>query len=665
MSAITKLLIANRGEIALRVMRTAKAMGLKTVAVYSDADAKAPHVKFADQSVHIGPSPVNESYLRADKILDAAKATGANAIHPGYGFLSENADFAKACKTAGLIFVGPPEEAVNVMGDKARSKRAMIAAGVPCVPGYQGEDQSDATLIAESKNMTFPIMVKAAAGGGGRGMRLVHEPKDLENAIKLARSEAENAFGDGALIIEKAVQEPRHVELQVFADRAGNTIHLGERDCSVQRRHQKVIEEAPCPVMTPELRAAMGEAAVNAAKAVNYEGAGTVEFLLDRSGEFYFLEMNTRLQVEHPVTEMITGLDLVALQLRVAQGEDLGITQEDVTLTGHSIEVRLYAEDPSQDFLPSTGPITLWQAPDTARVDSGIETSGEVSPFYDSMVAKIITHASTRDGARRKMIAALEGTALIGPQNNRDFLIDALGQDSFAKGEATTAFIAQVYGENGYTPAPLSALDSALAAITEYSLACSQAKLQALEVNCELLGWSSTGPIETVYLYGHDEEQIALRIRSTEKGTTIVLPEGEESFSVKATDGANFDVILSGEHHSVTAVQARSGEMHIVSESRSYSVRNIAGGIGAGEDAAGGGTVRAPMHGQLLEITVSAGDAVEKGDKIAVLEAMKMQHEILAEVDGVVAEITAAAGTQIAADDLIMDITPDEEDGDA
>ena len=349
MKALTTMLVANRGEIAVRVMRTAKAMGMKTVAVYSEADANAQHVREADQSVCIGPAAVVESYLGIEAILDAAQRTGADCIHPGYGFLSENQVFASACEAHGIEFIGPPNSAIEVMGDKARAKRAMIEAGVPCVPGYQGDDQSLVTLVAEAKSVGLPVMVKAAAGGGGRGMRLVHEASELESAIGLAQSEAQNAFGSSELIIEKAVVRPRHVEIQVFADKAGNTVYLGERDCSIQRRHQKVVEESPCPVMTSQLREAMGTAAVEAAKAVGYVGAGTVEFLLDEAGEFYFLEMNTRLQVEHPVTEMVTGYDLVEWQIRVARGEDLPAEQADIDLFGHAIEVRLYAEDPSTD----------------------------------------------------------------------------------------------------------------------------------------------------------------------------------------------------------------------------------------------------------------------------------------------------------------------------
>ena len=360
MNNFNSILIANRGEIACRVIRTAKKLGYRTVAVYSDADAGAPHVKLADDAVRIGSGPVGESYLVPELILQAAASSGAESIHPGYGFLSENAAFAEAVESAGLVFIGPTREAIDVMGNKAESKRRMIEAGVPCVPGYEGHDQSDKTLIAEGLKIDLPLMVKAAAGGGGRGMRLVHDQADLANAIKLARAEAEGAFGSGELILEKAIIKPRHVEIQVFADTFGNTVHLGERDCSVQRRHQKVIEEAPCPIMTPELREKMGQSAIDAAKSVNYRGAGTVEFLLDDSGFFYFLEMNTRLQVEHPVTELITDLDLVALQISVAQGEPLDFSQADLDLEGHAIEVRLYTEDPSQDFLPASGPVDLW-----------------------------------------------------------------------------------------------------------------------------------------------------------------------------------------------------------------------------------------------------------------------------------------------------------------
>ncbi len=436
MTRFTSILVANRGEIACRVIRTARAQGYRTVAVYSDADARAPHVQMADAAVHIGASPVHESYLVQDTIIAAARSSGAEAIHPGYGFLSENAVFAQACVDAGLVFIGPSPDAIHLMGNKAEAKRRMIAAGVPCVPGYEGEDQSDAVLLRAGAGIGTPLMVKAAAGGGGRGMRLVHNIDELANAIKLARAEASSAFGNGDLILEKAIVRPRHVEVQVFGDSHGTIVHMGERDCSVQRRHQKVVEEAPCPVMTDALRDAMGKAAVAAARSIDYCGAGTVEFLLDESGTFYFLEMNTRLQVEHPVTELITGLDLVALQLQVAQGEPLGLSQDDITLTGHAIEVRLYTEDPTQDFLPMSGPVDLWSPPHGSgiRVDSGICSGQDISPFYDPMVAKIIASGPTREIARLRLIEALHETVLFGPRHNRDFLVACLEKDSFAAG---------------------------------------------------------------------------------------------------------------------------------------------------------------------------------------------------------------------------------------
>ena len=418
-----KVLVANRGEIAWRVMRTAKAMGYRTVAVYSDADKDAPHVAFADEAVRIGPSPVGESYLSIDRILEAAHKSGADAVHPGYGFLSENEAFAAACEKAGLVFIGPPPAAIAAMGNKAAAKRRMIDAGVPCVPGYQGADQSDANLEKEARKIGLPVMVKAAAGGGGRGMRLVEREADLLEAIRTARTEAESAFGSGELILEKAVVDARHVEIQVFADAHGNVIHLGERDCSVQRRHQKVIEEAPSPAVNADLRRRMGAAAVAAARAIGYRGAGTVEFLLGADGAFYFLEMNTRLQVEHPVTEAITGQDLVAWQLKVAMGEKLPLTQEQVTFSGHAIEVRLYAEDAYAGFLPQTGRIDVWR-PATGpgvRIDHGMKDGLAISPFYDPMIAKVIAHGATREEARTRLVRALRETVVLGPDHQPAF----------------------------------------------------------------------------------------------------------------------------------------------------------------------------------------------------------------------------------------------------
>ncbi|HJT06967.1 MAG TPA: acetyl-CoA carboxylase biotin carboxylase subunit, partial [Stellaceae bacterium] len=443
MTRFAKILIANRGEIACRVTRTARAMGYRTVAVYSDADRAMPHVAEADQAVPIGPAPASESYLAIDKIIAAARRAGADAVHPGYGFLSENAAFAEACARADLVFIGPPPDAIRLMGNKAAAKRRMIAAGVPCVPGYEGEDQGDAVLSKKAVAIGFPVMVKAAAGGGGKGMRLVTVAEKLLDALRAARSEAQKAFGSDELILEKAIIEPRHVEMQIFADRQGNVIHLFERDCSIQRRHQKVVEEAPSPAMTPALRRAMGEAAVAAAKAIGYVGAGTVEFLLAPDGQFYFLEMNTRLQVEHPVTEMITGLDLVEWQLRIAAGEELPLRQQEVPLAGHAIEVRLYAEDAHGDFLPQAGTVIAWQPPegDGVRTDHGIAAGVTISPYYDPMLAKIIAHGASREAARRRLVAALRETVVLGIETNRRFLIDCLSHPAFAAGETSTAFI--------------------------------------------------------------------------------------------------------------------------------------------------------------------------------------------------------------------------------
>ena len=423
MKTLSTLLVANRGEIAVRVMRTARALGIRTVAVYSDADEDALHVREADQAIRLGGPIVSDSYLSQEKVLAAAIEAGADAIHPGYGFLSENSDFAAACEQANIVFIGPPNRAIEVMGDKARAKRAMLEASVPCIPGYQGEAQDIETLLVAAEDIGLPVMIKAAAGGGGRGMRLVTDLSQLQDAIGLAQSEAQNAFGSSELIIERAVLRPRHVEVQVFADQHGHVVHLGERDCSIQRRHQKVIEESPCPVMTPELRSAMGEAAVNVARAVDYVGAGTVEFLLDEEGRFYFLEMNTRLQVEHPVTEMVTGFDLVEWQIRVARGEPLPAEQDDIELLGHSVEVRLYAEEPEKGFLPSTGPVRLFDFPEGEgiRIDSGVASGDEVSPYYDAMVAKIISYGETREDARRRLVATLQDGALLGLGNNRDY----------------------------------------------------------------------------------------------------------------------------------------------------------------------------------------------------------------------------------------------------
>ena len=659
MTRFTSILVANRGEIACRVIRTAKALGYRTVAVYSEADAKAPHVLMADEAVCIGPSPVNESYLVQEKILQAARASGAEAIHPGYGFLSENADFARAVEDAGLVFVGPSPDAIHLMGNKAEAKRRMIAAQVPCVPGYEGADQSDEVLLAEGDRIAPPLMVKAAAGGGGRGMRLVHDSAELANAIDLARAEAQSAFGSGELILEKAIIRPRHVEVQVFADTQGNTIHLGERDCSVQRRHQKVVEEAPCPVMTEELRAAMGAAAVAAARSINYRGAGTVEFLLDESGKFYFLEMNTRLQVEHPVTELITGLDLVALQLQVAQGEPLGLTQEDIKLEGHAIEVRLYTEDPTQDFLPTSGPVDLWSPPGGTgiRVDSGICTGQEISPFYDPMVAKIIASGPTREIARLRLIEALKETVLFGTRHNRDFLVACLEKECFAAGQATTAFIAEEFAEGEIADPQPAFSDSAVAAVIELALQHADLYSSSVLVAPQLRDWASASPLISRKQYRHGETVHDLSVMPLGNSRYRVFDASESAVvELLSLEGSTAHVGIDDSQHIARFHLPEVGKLYLSIDGRAAQYRDTIRLDGVQDQAGGSGSVIAPMHGLLLEVRVTAGDTVEQGETLAVLEAMKMHYEIVAEAAGEVKEVLAQAGNQVAADDLLIAI---------
>lgn len=660
MTKFSSILIANRGEIACRVIRTAKAQGYRTVAVYSEADAGAPHVKMADEAIFIGPSPVNESYLVQEKIIEAARTSGAQAVHPGYGFLSENADFACACEAAGLIFIGPSPDAIRLMGNKAEAKRRMLDAKVPCVPGYEGADQSDRALIAEGEKISAPLMVKAAAGGGGRGMRLVNDMAELVNAIKLARAEAESAFGNGELILEKAIVRPRHVEVQVFADTQGNTIHLGERDCSVQRRHQKVVEEAPCPVMTDTLRAEMGAAAVAAAKSIHYRGAGTVEFLLDEKGTFYFLEMNTRLQVEHPVTELITGLDLVALQLQVAQGEPLGLNQEDITLTGHAIEARLYTEDPAQDFLPSSGSVDLWSPASGVgvRIDSGICTGQEISPFYDPMVAKVIAHGPTRDIARLRLIEALNATVLFGATHNSDFLVACLEKRCFAEGQATTAFIAEEFAEGETSSPEPDFTDSAVAAALQLSLEYEELYDRAVIVAPQLRNWASASPLISRKKYTHSEVTTHdLSVTPLgDKLYKVFNADNEVSVELISMDGTTAHISIDDMQHTVRYMTPRVGKIYLSMNGRANVYEDQILLDGQQNEVGGSGKVVAPMHGLLLEIRVSAGDKVASGQTLAVLEAMKMHYEIVADASGTVTEVLVKSNNQVAADDLLIDI---------
>ena len=670
MSSIRKILIANRGEIAVRVMQTARRLGISTVAVYSDADVEAPHVALADEAILIGPGPVGESYLVIDNILDAARQTNADAIHPGYGFLSENADFADAVQKAGLIFIGPDAEAISLMGNKAAAKRRMIEAGVPCVPGYEDADQSDERLIQAAKEIKFPIMVKAAAGGGGRGMRLVQDMDEFKSALVTARSEAANAFGSDELILEKAIIYPRHVEIQVFADRYGHVVHLGERDCSVQRRHQKVIEESPCPVMTPELRADMGAAAVEAARNINYVGAGTVEFLLDQSGAYYFLEMNTRLQVEHPVTEMVTGLDLVELQIKVAQGDTLDLQQEDVSLDGHAIEVRLYAEDPNNDFMPATGKIAAWRPAvmENVRFDDGVVEGQNISPFYDPMVAKVIAYGDDRETARKRLVEALRQTALLGPATNRDFLVTCLEKETFIKGEATTAFIGEIFGETGYTAEPLSSEMVALQGVLHFIHDREQALSRAISVPDALKNFSTSGSLQTPYSLLIGDEVFDLTISSAKAGSyhvDIAVEEGSDKVLIETHDVEQVspDVSISFNVNnqiikSLAVIDSNVLYHALQSADTAIFLSSINQLVVTddGADGSGGGLVTAPLHGRVIDVFVKVGDKVAEGQKLAIVEAMKMQHEIFSEVEGNVVDVRIVSDQQVSVNDLMIEI---------
>ncbi len=646
----SKLLVANRGEIACRVIEGARKKGYRTVAVFSEADAHARHVSLADEAVLIGPAPVGQSYLSIEKIIDAAKRTGADAIHPGYGFLSENEDFAEACEKSGIIFVGPSAKAIEAMGNKAAAKRLMIEAGVPCVPGYQGKAQDDEIFVKEAKRIGYPVMVKAAAGGGGRGMRLVHDAKDLKGALASARSEATNAFGSPELILEKAVVGPRHVEIQVMADRHGNAIHLGERDCSVQRRHQKVLEEAPCPVADEKLRAAMGDAAVKAAQSINYVGAGTVEFLLDKSGEFYFLEMNTRLQVEHPVTECVTGVDLVAMQLDVAAGLKLPISQAEVRLTGHAIEARLYAEDPANNFLPQTGPVLLWHPADGdgIRIDHGVVEGNPVSPFYDPMLAKVIAYGSSREEARRRLIHALHDTSLLGVTTNKGFLIEMLAHPGFADGSATTAFIGDNFPDEKLRAPHQVDLARMLAAtiLVDVASAAAPAGFQ---------GWWSTGQaLAPVKLAQGDEVQTLTisqqRSRYDIGGTVIDILSRADGFVRFLADGREGSARYAIDDTNV----------HVDFEGRVYSFEDKTYAPAASKQAGSDGIIRAPMSGRIVSVSVKAGDNVEKGQLLAVLEAMKMEHQLKAVVPGKVENVSVVEGAQVESRQVLVTMVKEE-----
>jgi acetyl/propionyl-CoA carboxylase alpha subunit len=613
---ITSLLIANRGEIARRIIRTAKRLGVRTIAVYSEADAEAAFVSEADEAVLIGPAAARESYLVPEKILAAAKKTKAEAIHPGYGFLSENAEFADAVIAAGLVWVGPPAAAIRAMGLKDSAKKLMAQAGVPVTPGYLGDDQSEERLFKEAKSITWPVLIKAVAGGGGKGMRKVERDEDFLAALGAAKREAKAAFGDDRVLLEKYASRPRHIEVQVFGDSHGNVVHLFERDCSLQRRHQKVIEEAPAPGMDAKTRAAVCEAAVKAAKAVNYEGAGTVEFIADaseglRADRIWFMEMNTRLQVEHPVTEAVTGQDLVEWQLRVASGEPLPLKQDEIKLTGWAMEARLYAENPATGFLPSTGPLDHFRLPGGIRVDSAVEEGDEVSPHYDPMIAKLIAHADTREAAAAQLAAACAEVEVWPVKTNAAFLARCAAHPDFIKGAVDTGFIDE----------RLEALISP-AAPSQGAIEAAAAALNVTGEGGEPSPWSPTQALA------------GFRLNGSRAGARIGC--NGEVFTANIGGDLEADVLMTDEGE---VVVFEGGEALVFTTPRA---------TGADEaSAVGDGSIRSPMPGKIVSVSVKAGEAVTKGQPLVTLEAMKMEHTLTAPFDGTVAEVAATAGAQV------------------
>ncbi len=660
-----KLLIANRGEIACRIIRTAKSMGIATVAVYSDADERAQHRLMADEAVHIGPSAVSESYLKADAIITAAMGTGADAIHPGYGFLSENPGFVEAVEKAGLTFVGPSVEAIRAMGLKDAAKRAMEEAGVPVVPGYHGDMQDPGFLATKAIEIGYPVLIKARAGGGGKGMRKVEDPKEFAAALASCRSEAKSSFGDDQVLIEKYITAPRHIEIQVFGDNHGNVVHLFERDCSLQRRHQKVIEEAPAPGMTEEMRAAMGDAAVKAATAISYSGAGTVEFIVDGSdglkpAGFWFMEMNTRLQVEHPVTEAITGVDLVEWQLRIADDEYLPKFQDELEINGHAFEARLYAEDVSKGFLPATGTLEFLGFSDIARNDSGVTEGDVISPFYDPMIAKVITHADTREAALEMLEQALGETRIAGTVTNAAFLRALCGHQGFAGGDVDTGLIERDI-EMLTKPAELKDQIIALAAKTVMDLdhfpnpsgkvfgSDADDPFDALE---GFSIWQAPAWTQRLQLGG---EVFETRIRRHGAIWQCKVGRGGSEFGkaftdMKCADPDNVpDVVIFADR---VAVFAEEGTFEFIAPDPL---------VGEGFEGPGGDIINAPMPGLVKQVSARVGDTVAEGDALLVLEAMKMEHTLNSPRDGKVSEVNVAEGDQV--EDGTILISLEEEDG--
>jgi 3-methylcrotonyl-CoA carboxylase alpha subunit len=643
------VLIANRGEIACRIIRTARALGLRSIAVYSDADARALHVRMADEAHAIGPAPAAQSYLVGERLIEVAKRAGADCIHPGYGFLSENADFAQACADAGIAFVGPPPDAIRAMGLKGSAKALMEKAGVPIVPGYHGEEQQPVLLKRKAEEIGYPLLIKAVAGGGGKGMRKVERAADFDASLAAAQREAQAAFGDARVLVERYVTAPRHIEIQVFADAHGNVIHLNERDCSLQRRHQKVIEEAPAPGMTPALRATIGAAAVRAAQAVGYVSAGTVEFIADGAGglkenAFWFMEMNTRLQVEHPVTEAITGIDLVEWQFRVAAGEKLPLRQDEVPLRGHAVEARLYAEDPERGFLPSTGRLVGLRFPhgEGLRIDSGVEEGDAVTPFYDPMIAKVIAHAPTRGEALDRLADALDRTVVAGPRSNAAFLAALARAGDFRTGRFDTGFIDAHAAELGAMPQPLD--KAAVAAGARELLARERTRLSCAEAASP---WDAGDGFQ---LSG--ERRLDLPLIA--EGETVIAQ------AVYGLDGEK--VTVDGTLPAEDAVCIGDGDaIYVVCRGRQTKIglRDLA--LDQAGDTEEGGLVRAPMHGKVLAVLVEKGARVAKGQRVAIIEAMKMEHTMTAPLDGTVAEVSVAKDAQVGEGARLILIEPAKE----
>ena len=659
---IKTLLIANRGEIACRIIRTARRLGVRTVAVFSDADANAPHVRLADDAVHIGPPPARESYLRGDVILQAARHTGADAIHPGYGFLSENADFARACAEAGIVFVGPSPEAIEAMGLKDRAKALMQTAGVPVTPGYHGEDQDLERLADEAGAIGYPVLIKAVAGGGGKGMRLVERPEDFPEALASCRREAASSFDDERVLIERFIASPRHIEVQVFGDSHGRVIHLFERDCTLQRRHQKVLEEAPAPGMTPEVRAAMCSAAVRAARAVDYVGAGTVEFIVDGSGPlredgFFFMEMNTRLQVEHPVTEMVTGLDLVELQLRVASGGSVP-PQDQIAVNGHAIEARLYAEDPRSGFLPSTGRLERLDLPqDQIRVDSGVEEGGEVTLHYDPMIAKLIAHADTRGSAIAALSDALRNHTRVWPvKTNAAFLDRTLNHPGFVDFAADTGFIARE--QEALIPAQVEPAMLVLAALARTEGGPFAA--QSGDPWGRASGFRLNAPAVGEVGFEIDGERTGVRLEGDlRSGVEAVIGAARLSLSAGGcADGAVSAVIDGGAWSGVYERRRNDVLLFCRAEARLFAAHNPEAAADAAE---AGAVIQAPMPGKVLSVSVEPGASVAKGQTLLVLEAMKMEHALAAPRDGVIEAVSVTAGAQVNDGEVLVTLTEEDE----